>query len=184
MTFFHLSDLHLGLKLINHDLLEDQKYILEKIINYTKKHKPDAILIAGDIYDKAIPPIEAVELFDDFIRKLTEAAPDAEIMLISGNHDSAPRVNIFRNILKRQKIHMIGTPPVTPEDHIEKVTLEDSFGPEYLSRMSRALELTVSGITQSSDPADLARAAYYRDALEELRSLQQQSCGALPDSPE
>lgn len=60
----------------------------------------------------------------------------------------------------------------------------DPLWPEYLSRMSRALELTVSGITQSSDPADLARAAYYRDALEELRSLQQQSCGALPDSPE
>ena len=57
MTFFHLSDLHLGLKLINHDLLEDQKYILEKIINYAKEYKPDAILIAGDIYDKAIPPI-------------------------------------------------------------------------------------------------------------------------------
>ncbi|WP_029200106.1 exonuclease SbcCD subunit D [Oribacterium sp. NK2B42] len=129
MTFFHLSDLHLGLKLINHDLLEDQKYILEKIINYAKEYKPDAILIAGDIYDKAIPPIEAVELFDDFIRKLTVTAPDAEIMLISGNHDSAPRVNVFRSILSHQKIHMIGNPPVSPEDHIEKVTLEDAFGP-------------------------------------------------------
>jgi len=129
MTFFHLSDLHLGLKLINHDLLEDQKYILENIIKYAEEHKPDAIIIAGDIYDKAIPPIEAVELFDDFILRLTEVTPDTEIMLISGNHDSAPRVNIFRNILKRQKIHMIGIPPENPEDHIEKVTLKDSFGP-------------------------------------------------------
>ncbi|SFG51495.1 exonuclease SbcCD subunit D [Oribacterium sp. WCC10] len=129
MTIYHLSDLHLGLKLINHDLMEDQRYILEKVITYAKEDKPDAILIAGDIYDKAIPPIEAVELFDDFILKLIEATPDSEIMLISGNHDSAPRVNVFRNILKRQKIRMIGTPPSKPDDHIEKVTLKDSFGP-------------------------------------------------------
>ncbi|OON86533.1 exonuclease sbcCD subunit D [Oribacterium sp. C9] len=129
MTFYHLSDLHLGLKLINHSLQEDQKYILDKIIEYAKKDKPDAIVIAGDIYDKAIPSAEAVELFDDFISGLTAAAPQSEIMLISGNHDSAPRLDVFRNILKRQKIHMIGNPPEKPEDHIEKVTLQDSYGP-------------------------------------------------------
>ena len=129
MTFFHLSDLHLGLKLINHDLLDDQKYILDKIINYIEIEKPDAVIVAGDIYDKAIPPAEAVELFDKFISDIVLTSPDTEIMLISGNHDSAPRVNIFRNILKHQHIHMIGLPPMMPDEHIEKVTLQDDFGP-------------------------------------------------------
>ena len=129
MTFFHLSDLHLGLKLINHSLQEDQKYILDKIAEYASEDKPEAIIIAGDIYDKAIPSAEAVELFDDFISKLRQSAPQSELMLISGNHDSAPRLDVFRNILKHQNIHMIGNPPEKPEDHIEKVTLSDSFGP-------------------------------------------------------
>lgn len=129
MTFFHLSDLHLGLKLINHDLLEDQRYILQEIINYIKTGKPDAVIIAGDIYDKAIPPAEAVELFDSFISDITYVSPETEIMLISGNHDSAPRINTFRNILKYRHIHMIGLPPVSPDEHIEKVTLQDAHGP-------------------------------------------------------
>ncbi|ETP73156.1 exonuclease SbcD [Lachnospiraceae bacterium JC7] len=129
MTFYHLSDLHLGLKLINHSLQEDQKYILDKIIEYANEDKPEAIVIAGDIYDKAIPSAEAVELFDEFMSKLRSVTPQSELMLISGNHDSAPRLDVFRNILKHQKIHMIGNPPEKPEDHIEKVTLRDSFGP-------------------------------------------------------
>lgn len=129
MTLYHLSDLHLGLKLFNHSLLEDQRNILEKIIEYAKSDKPDAILIAGDIYDKSIPPAEAVELFDYFISELTKVTPDSELMLISGNHDSAPRLNVFRSILKRQKIHMIGLPPEVPENYIQRVTLHDTFGP-------------------------------------------------------
>lgn len=128
MKFFHLSDLHIGLKLFNRDLLEDQEYILKQIVEKAFKEKPDAVVIAGDIYDKAVPSAEAVQVFDRFISELAEALPDADIMMISGNHDSAPRVNLFRGVLARQKIHMIGIPPVNPEDHIEKVTLEDSFG--------------------------------------------------------
>lgn len=128
MKFFHLSDLHIGLKLYNRDLLEDQKYILKQIVEKALEEKPDAVVIAGDIYDKAVPSAEAVQVFDRFISELAEALPEADIMMISGNHDSAPRVNLFRSVLSRQKIHMIGIPPVNPEDYIEKVTLEDSFG--------------------------------------------------------
>lgn len=128
MKFFHLSDLHIGLKLYNRDLLEDQKYILKQIVEKAFTEKPDAVVIAGDIYDKAVPSAEAVQVFDRFISELAEAVPEADIMMISGNHDSAPRVNLFRSVLCRQKIHMIGIPPVNQEDHIEKVTLEDSFG--------------------------------------------------------
>ncbi len=128
MRFFHLSDLHIGLKLFNRDLAEDQKYILKQVVEYAFREKPDAVVIAGDIYDKAVPPADAVLLFDRFLSQLTEAVPDAVIMMISGNHDSAPRVNMFRSVLSRQNIHMIGIPPSNPQDHIQKVTLEDAFG--------------------------------------------------------
>lgn len=128
MKFFHLSDLHIGLKLINRDLKEDQAYIFDQIADLAAKHQPDGIVIAGDIYDKAVPSAEAVELFDDFLAKLIAAVPNAEIMMISGNHDSAPRINLFRGVLQRQHIHMIGMPPQTMEDQIEKVTLQDAHG--------------------------------------------------------
>ena len=131
MRFFHLSDLHIGLRLMNRDLREDQAHIFREIAEYARQYKPDAVLIAGDIYDKSIPSAEAVDLFDRFVRALTEAVPEAEIMMISGNHDSAPRVNVFRNVLQRQRIHMIGMPPVTPGDKIEKVTLNDTHGPVH-----------------------------------------------------
>ena len=103
MKFFHLSDLHIGLKLMNRDLREDQEYILNEITELAKQECPDAVVIAGDIYDKAVPSAEAVEMFDQFLEKLTEAVPDAVIMMISGNHDSAPRVDCFRKVLSRQK---------------------------------------------------------------------------------
>jgi len=128
MKLFHLSDLHIGLKLFNRDLYEDQAYILGQVIAFAARERPDAIVIAGDIYDKAIPSAEAIEVFDQFISHLTQAAPNAEIMLISGNHDSASRVNVFRSILQRQKIHMIGMPPQLPEEQIEKVALHDEYG--------------------------------------------------------
>lgn len=128
MKLFHLSDLHIGLKLFNRDLLEDQEYILRQIVKYAAEEKPDAVVIAGDIYDKAIPSAEGVSLFDRFLSELTAAAPEAVIMMISGNHDSAPRVNVFRGILSRQNIYMIGLPPEKPDDRIERVSLRDDFG--------------------------------------------------------
>ena len=128
MRFFHLSDLHIGLKLMNRDLREDQEYILSEVVEAAAQEKPDAIVIAGDIYDKAVPSAEAVEIFDRFLGELTEAVPSAVIMMISGNHDSAPRVDCFRKVLSRQKVHMIGQPPRTEDESIEKVTLEDKYG--------------------------------------------------------
>ncbi len=116
MRFFHLSDLHIGLKLINRDLREDQEYIFDQITDYVKKEAPQALVIAGDIYDKAVPSAEAVEVFE------------MTIMIISGNHDSGPRINCFRDVLSRQNVHMIGIPPKTGEEFIEKVILQDAYG--------------------------------------------------------
>ena len=129
MRFFHLSDLHIGLKLVNHDLKEDQTFILRQIADQAAQRQPDAVVIAGDIYDKAIPAAEAVALFDEFITQLRNALPQGEIMLISGNHDSAQRVDLFRQVLARHKIHLIGLPPRLPEEYITQVTITDSFGP-------------------------------------------------------
>ncbi len=131
MKFFHLSDLHIGLKLMNRDLSEDQRYIFDRIIGYALEERPDAIVIAGDIYDKAVPSAEAVDLFDYFISGLKREVPETEIMMISGNHDSVSRVNIYRTILEDQRIHMIGLPPQKEEEYIEKVTLQDAFGPVH-----------------------------------------------------
>ena len=128
MKFFHLSDLHIGLKLIERDLREDQEYIFEQIIRLAKEQQPDAMVIAGDIYDKAVPSAEAVEIFDSFMKNLSEEMPQMPVMIISGNHDSAARLNCFRSILSRQNVYMIGTPPTTEEEHIEKVTLQDAYG--------------------------------------------------------
>ena len=129
MKFFHLSDLHIGLKLMNRDLREEQMDILRQVTDLAREEQPDAVVIAGDIYDKAVPAAEAVEVFDSFITELKRAVPEAEMLLISGNHDSGLRLNCFREILDEQKVHMIGLPPRREEEYIEKVTLQDEFGP-------------------------------------------------------
>ena len=131
MKLFHLSDLHIGLKLMNRDLREDQEFIFSQILDLARLEQPDAVLIAGDIYDKAVPSAEAVECFDHFLSGLTEAVPKASVMMISGNHDSGPRVNCFRSVLSRQGVYMIGLPPQKEGERIEKVTLQDTYGPVH-----------------------------------------------------
>ena len=151
MKFFHLSDLHIGLKLMNHDLSHDQEHILGQVIDAAKKRKPDALVIAGDIYDKAIPSAEAVTLFDRFITELSLAVPKMEIMLISGNHDSAQRVNVFRSLLANHHLHMIGLPPMEPEEHIEKVTLNDKYGPVHFYLLPFVKPSMVKSITGTDE---------------------------------
>lgn len=128
MKIMHLSDLHIGKRWFNLDMYDDQKYILDKITDIATKEKPDALVIAGDVYNSSSPSADAVELFDYFISGLSRKIPDTEIMVISGNHDSTSRIDMFREILKTNKIHMIGKPPVKPEEYIEKVTLSDKYG--------------------------------------------------------
>ena len=149
MKFFHLSDLHIGLRLMNRDLLEDQTYILEQITALAGEIQPDAVVIAGDIYDKAVPSGEAVALFDRFIEGLVDAIPKGEIMIISGNHDSGSRLNCFRGVLSKQRVHMIGLAPQTPGDFIEKVTLEDTYGKVNFYLLPFVRPSMVKGITEA-----------------------------------
>lgn len=123
MKCIHLSDLHLGKRVNGFSMLEDQRYILNQILRSIDAEQPDAVLIAGDVYDKTVPPAEAVALFDDFLVQL--AARRLQVCVISGNHDSPERLAFGGRLMDRSGIHMApvygGT--VTP------VTLTDAFGP-------------------------------------------------------
>lgn len=128
MRFFHLSDLHIGKQLHHYSLKEDQEHILGELIEYARKLHPDAVVIAGDIYDKPVPSAEAVTLFDDFLTRLAKIRPQIPVMIISGNHDSADRLRYAAGILKEEKIYLAGSVPQKEEEHIEKVTLKDEWG--------------------------------------------------------
>lgn len=128
MKFFHLSDLHIGKQLYGYHLNQDQRVILDQVIEQAKKLRPDAIVIAGDVYDKSVPSADAVTLFDEFLTKLTEMEPAIPVLIISGNHDSAERLEYASQILDRQQIYIAGVPPKTSEDHIRKVVLKDQYG--------------------------------------------------------
>lgn len=91
MKFLHLADLHLGKRLAGYSLIPDQQHILDEILELAAREKPDAVLIAGDVYDKSLPPAEAVTLFDDFLTRLSRQGVQA--LVISGNHDSAERLS-------------------------------------------------------------------------------------------
>ena len=128
MRFFHLSDLHIGKQLHRYNLREDQEAILEEVVAYAKDLRPDAIIIAGDIYDKSVPSAEAVAVFDEFLTSLSEIAPAIALLIISGNHDSAQRLDYASGILKSHQIYLAGTAPRIEEEHIRKVTLNDEYG--------------------------------------------------------
>ena len=123
MKFIHLSDLHLGKRVNEFSMLEDQRYILRQILEIIDTEAPDAVVLAGDIYDKGVPPTEAVELLDDFLVKL--AARKLPVLLISGNHDSPERLSFAARLIARTGIHVS---PVY-NGKVEKVVLSDEHGP-------------------------------------------------------
>ena len=104
MKFVHVSDLHLGKRLHEYSLIEDQKFILDKIVDYAKQHRPDAVLICGDVYDKSIPTQEAVCLFDSFLTQI--CALDIPCLIISGNHDSQERLSFGSAFMSGGGVHM------------------------------------------------------------------------------
>lgn len=121
MKFLHLSDLHLGKRLGEFPLLEDQSHILAQILQITERERPDAVLIAGDVYDKSVPPVEAVELFDSFLTRLSALC---QSFIISGNHDSPERVAFGGRLMEKSGVHLS---PVY-KGELAPVTLEDRFG--------------------------------------------------------
>lgn len=128
MRFFHLSDLHIGKQLHHYSLIEEQRDLLMQVIAYAKEEKPDAILIAGDIYDTPVPSAEAVAVFDEFLSGLDDLEQELTICIIAGNHDSAKRLDYASQILAKHAIHIAGMPPTTEEEYLRKVTLKDECG--------------------------------------------------------
>ena len=122
MKLIHLSDLHIGKRVNEFSMLEDQQHILFNILNIIENHKPDGVIIAGDVYDKAVPSAEAVELFDDFLFRLYKK--NLKVFIISGNHDSAERIAFGGRLMNKSGIYM--SPVYNGE--INPITLEDEFG--------------------------------------------------------
>ena len=123
MKFFHLSDLHLGKRVNEFSMIEDQKYILKEILGFVREERPDGILIAGDVYDRSVPSEEAVELWDSFLVSLAEKR--VPVYAIYGNHDSAVRFSVHSSLVDASGIHL------SPEYKGEaaRYRLEDEYGP-------------------------------------------------------
>lgn len=127
MKFMHLSDLHLGKRVHEYSMIEDQEYILNQIVRIAADNKVDAVFIAGDIYDKTFPPVEAVTLLDQFLWALAEK--EISVWIISGNHDSAERLSFGSRLMEKNEIHI--APVYNGELHT--VTVEDEYGPIDIS---------------------------------------------------
>ena len=122
MRFLHTSDLHIGKKLFELSMLEEQKHALEQIYDIALSEKVDAVIIAGDVYDRAVPPTEAVCVLDDFLTNLAEA--EIPVIMISGNHDCGERVAFADRILERQGLYIAGD----YNGQLKDVVLADEWG--------------------------------------------------------
>ena len=123
MKMIHLSDLHIGKRINDFSMLEDQEYILTKIINIIDDEKPDGVIIAGDIYDKSVPSTEAVQLFDDFLVSLSRRS--LRVFVVSGNHDSSERIAFGSRLMNSSGVYMS---PVY-DGNVAPVKMADEFGP-------------------------------------------------------
>ena len=123
MKLIHLSDLHLGKKVHEASMLEDQRYILQEILGIIDEEAPEAVLIAGDVYDKSVPSAEAVRLLDDFLVELSRRP--VQTCLISGNHDSPERLSFGGRLMEKSGVHIA---PVY-DGTLTPLTLTDAYGP-------------------------------------------------------
>lgn len=117
MKFLHIADLHIGKVVAGFQMLEDQKIVLNQMIEFIKQEKPDGILIAGDIYDRSVPSAEAIAVFDDFLTKIYVCG--CSVFMVSGNHDSPERLGFAGELLKQNKLYIAGE----VKEEIEKVSL-------------------------------------------------------------
>src|SRR5690625_3878280 len=126
MKFFHTADWHLGKIVQGVSMLEDQAYIIDQFLKEIEKERPNAVIIAGDIYDRAIPPPEAIHLFYRTIKKIVI---DFEIplLVISGNHDSPSRLNFATSLMKDKGFHLVSE----LDPLLKSVVIKDEFGPVY-----------------------------------------------------
>ena len=160
MKFLHISDLHFGKKLNEFSLIEDQKFIIFKILQCIDEYKPDAILIAGDIYDKGIPSVEAVKLFDFFLNAL--AQKKLPVFIISGNHDSPERMTCGASLMETSGIHFA---PVY-DGTVCKYELSDKNGPVNIYLLPFVKPVIVRAALETQGKSDEAeKITSYDDAI-------------------
>lgn len=122
MKLIHTADLHIGKMVNGFSMLKDQEYVLEQIVKIAMEEKADALIIAGDIYDRNIPPSEAVVVFDQFVSELIEEG--IPVLFVSGNHDSPERLSFARNILAQKNLHIGGI----FDGRVECACFHDEYG--------------------------------------------------------
>jgi len=129
LKFIHISDLHIGKRVNEFSMVEDQKYILNEILDVIQREQPDGILMAGDLYDKPVPPAEAVSLLDKFFTRLADL--EISVFAVSGNHDSAERIAFGSRLMNSRGVYVS---PVY-NGTIEKISMEDSYGQVWVYLM-------------------------------------------------
>ena len=140
MKFIHLSDLHIGKSVNGFSMLSEQRHVFTQIIGYVRSERPDAVAIAGDVYDRAVPGADAVRAFDDFLTGL--ASEGVVVLLISGNHDSPERLSYASRLLSDKRLFLHGT----LEGGARKVQLNDEYGVVNFWLMPFVKPLTARGV--------------------------------------
>lgn len=128
MKIFHLSDLHIGKQLHSYNLKENQQAALAQIVALAKEHRPDVVLICGDIFDRSVPSGDAYTVFDGFLQELAELTPQIPVLIIAGNHDNPQRLSYASAFLEKHQIYLSASAPSHPEEHLKKVVLQDVHG--------------------------------------------------------
>ncbi len=159
MKLFHLSDLHLGKRLNEYSLIDDQRHILNQTLTMMDDESPDALMICGDVYDKAMPSAEAVSLFDDFLWEVSKRR--IPTLIISGNHDSPERLSFGSRIMERSQVYLSRSyePNGTP------VTLDDEFGPVNFFLLPFVKPINVQRALMEEFPEEADAIRTYTDAL-------------------
>lgn len=157
MKFLHISDLHIGKRVNEFSMIEDQRYILKQILEIADKRQVDGVLIAGDIYDKSVPSAEAVQVFDWFLTELAERK--RTVFAVSGNHDSAERIAFGAQIMKGREVYV--SPVYNGE--IERVRMTDSYGEIWVYLLPFIKPAAVRHVLEGEEGAVLPES--YHDAV-------------------
>ena len=159
MKFLHISDLHIGKIVNDFSMLEDQRFLLDQISGMAASNEVDAVVIAGDIYDRAIPPGEAVTLFDAFLTELVRQK--IQVILISGNHDSPERISFGESLLGAQGEHIAGV----RKDSLTRVKLEErSSITEFV--LLPFIKSAQAGAANSAEAVEKLLAGYWEEEEE------------------
>ncbi len=126
MRFMHLADLHIGKRVNGYPMLEEQKYVLQQVLQVASEQRLDGVILAGDIYDKTVPAGEAVQVLDWFLTALSQLK--LPVYMVSGNHDSGERLSFGAKLMEKSGVHVASMYDGT----LEPIVLEDSYGPLYL----------------------------------------------------